>query len=349
MDEKTRIEECIRFKRTDKIPWQINFTYATAEKLLNYLGIKTREYNVLGKNIFKYKNLNDYLGNHIAYIRNIAVNSETEIEPGIWKDEWGVIWNRKIDTYIGNVSNCVLEEGDLKKLKIPDCDDPNRYLHFEPIINENSNLFISVRFSMNIFERAWMLRGMENLMMDFIQNPGFVHELFSVITEFNLRVLKNLTNYKIDGIRFGDDWGSQRGLLMSPAMWREFIKPYAKIIFEQAAKQGYDVIIHCCGKIDLIMEDLIEIGVKVYNPFQPEVLNKYEMFSKYSNRIAFYGGLSTQKTMSFGSKEEVIKEVEDALALGVRYSGFIISPSHDVPSDISAENILAVADVLKGQ
>src|SRR4030065_1244306 len=107
MDEKTRIKECIRFKETDKIPWQINFTYVTAENLINYLNLKTKKYNVLGKNIFAYKNLNDYLGNHIAYIRNSAVNSENEIEPGIWKEEWGVIWNRKIDTYIGNVANCV--------------------------------------------------------------------------------------------------------------------------------------------------------------------------------------------------------------------------------------------------
>jgi len=349
MDEKTRIRDTIKYKKTDKIPWQIDYTDEMGKKLLEHLELQESRFNVLGKYIYTYNKLNNFLGNHIAYIKNEAVNSSKEINPGIWEDEWQVLWDRRIDKYIGNTANCLLGEMDLKNIRIPDPDLPERYAHFNSIIEANTNRFIVVRFPTSLFERAWALRGMENLMIDFIKNPQFVKELFDIITDFSIKIIKNLKNFKVDALRFGDDWGCQKGLLISPETWREFIKPCIRRMYDQAHLQGYNIIIHSCGDITAILDDIVELGVDVFNPFQPEVMNIKNVIMKYSNRLAFYGGLSIQRTLPFGTVEEVKKDVDDLIHLARNHGGLIISPSHDLPPSISIYNVLAIIDRIKYQ
>ena len=180
-------------------------------------------------------------------------------------------------------------------------------------------------------------------------NPPFVHELFERITDFNLKLLDNLKEYPIDGVRFSDDWGGQRGLLMSPETWRTFIKPYLKRMYDYAHTLGYDIFIHTCGDVTLLLDDLIEIGVNVFNPFQPEVMDIENIIKRYAGRLAFNGGLSIQKTLPFGNPNEVRNEVKRRLKLAKEYGGYIISPAHDMPPDIPLENIQAMLKVLHGQ
>jgi len=349
MNEKERIKKCIKFDKLDKIPWQINYTTDIAEKLIKDLEIKKQKYMVLDKNIYAYNNLDDFFGNHIAYLRNRAVNSVKEIKKGIYQDEWGVIWDRRIDKDIGTPINCILEDNKLNKLKVPDPDNPERYAHFKPIIKANERRYLLAKFSYSLFERAWSLRGMENLMMDFINNPSFVHEMFEIITDFNLKIMSNLGRFNLDGVYFGDDWGSQRGLLINPNMWREFVKPYLKIMYKKAHDCGYDVFIHSCGDISKIINDLIEIGLNVFNPFQPEVMDIEALMMQHSHNLAFYGGISIQKTLPFGNPEEVCEEIENRIELAKKFGGLIVSPSHDMPHDIPTKNILAMVERIKSQ
>ncbi|MBD3306229.1 hypothetical protein GF339_07555 [candidate division KSB3 bacterium] len=350
MNEKQRIKHYIHFESVETIPWQINYTSDIGHRLMQEFDLPVEHHEVLGKNIFAFNALEKFLGNHIVpYLRTRAVNSVKEVKPGIWQDEWGVLWDRTIDKDIGTPMNCLLEEMQFADLTLPDPDDPDRYAHLTPIIEANSDRYLLARRTYCLFERAWSLRGMENLLMDFVLHPSFVHQLFELITEFNLKVVKNLINFPIDGIYFGDDWGSQGGLLISPATWREFIKPYMKRLYAQAHQQGYDVFIHSCGNNSLIMEDLIEIGVNVFNPFQPEVIDVEQMMQQYAQRLAFYGSLSIQRTLPFGTPADVRQEVKHRLRLARQYGGLIISPAHDMPPDIPTDNVLAMLDVLQSQ
>ena len=349
MSEKERIKKCIRFGVLDKIPWQINYTIESADKILESLKIDKLEYEVLGKNIYEYNKLDDLLGNHITFLRNRAVNSIKEVESGIFQDEWGIKWDRTVDRDIGVPINCILEDHDFNRLKIPDPDDPDRYAHFKPLIEANEHRYIMVKCGFSLFERAWALRGMENLMVDFLKDPSFINELFEKITDFNLKIIENVKDFKVDGIFFGDDWGQQRGLLMSPAIWREFIKPYLKIMYKKVHDCGFDVFIHSCGNISKVLDDLIDIELNVFNPFQPEVMDVEHMMKKYSHRLAFFGGVSLQKTLPFGSASDIKSEIENRIDLGARYGGLIISPSHDMPPDVPVENIITMMDLLKSQ
>lgn len=349
MTERQRIKRWIHFEETDLIPWQINCTTSLADRLLRGLDLGVKRRDTGTRHILKYSRLDDFFGNHIVYARNRGLNSMRESGPGIWRDEWGVLWDRRIDRDIGVPINCLLESGSLSEFSVPDPDDPDRYRHVQPIIDNNQDRYVLAKFSYSLFERAWSLRGMENLFIDFTENTPFVHDLLRSICDFNIKIMRNLASFRIDGIYFGDDWGSQKAMLMSPEMWRQFIKPYLKEMYSQAHNQGYDVFIHSCGHITPILDDLIEIGLNVFNPFQPEVMDLHSLMKRYSRRLAFYGSLSIQKTLPFGTAEEVQVEVQDRISLARAYGGLIISPSHDMPPDVPVENIIALISAIKNQ
>ena len=153
MNEKQRIKNCIHFKELDKVPWQIDYTSEIASRIIAELGLRETYLNVLGKNIFRYNVLDDYFGNHICYLRSTAANSFEEVDLNIWKDEWGVIWDRHVDRDIGTQKNIVLENLDVDALHIPDPSDPERFMHFKPMIEAQSNRYILVKISRCLFER----------------------------------------------------------------------------------------------------------------------------------------------------------------------------------------------------
>jgi uroporphyrinogen decarboxylase len=347
--EKALVKRTIEFGKTDRIPWQINCTSVLAEAYMRALGLSEKNRSVLGKNVYRFNELEDYFHNHLAFLRNRAVNSLKEVSPHIFVDEWGVRWDRSIDRDIGNPGPPLLSKRSLDGLRVPDPADPDRFAHFHPLIDASPDRYLIVKFSYSLFERAWSLRGMENLMVDMVQAPEFVHELLDVIADFNLRLISCLTAYPVDGIYFGDDWGGQRGLLMSPAMWRRFLKPHLERMYAAAHELGCDVFIHSCGDISLLLDDLVEIGLNVFNPFQPEVMKVEEIIRKYSGRLAFYGGLSIQKTLPFGSPQDVERETAHRLRLAREYGGLILSPSHDMPPDVPLENTLAMLEALANQ
>jgi uroporphyrinogen decarboxylase len=189
---------------------------------------------------------------------------------------------------------------------------------------------------------------MENLMMDFIEYPGFVHTLLKAITEWNIAQVEEALKYDIDCVHFGDDWGQQRGLQMGPRIWDEFIRPAIEPMYRVVREAGRYVSIHSCGDVDELFDDLIELGLDCFNPFQPEVMDVDELLARYRGRLAFYGGLSTQQTLPYGTPDEVRRATEHLLEVGAP-GGYILSPAHAVPGDVPLENMLAFIDVAHGQ
>ena len=334
MTKKEILKKALEFEDTPLVPYNMEFTQGAYKKLVDY---------------YKTDDVYAIIGNYLATTEAVPPDYWTRIRADFFKDEFGVIWNRTVDKDIGVVDNCIFPEPSLDGYEFPDPNSPDRYAHLPAFTQENEDKYIVCSIGFSLFERAWTMRGMENLLVDMIENPTFVNDLLDGILDFNMTIISRALEYDIDAFRFGDDWGCQRGLIMGPANWRTFMKPRLKKMYGAVREAGKKVFIHSCGKVQEVFPELIEIGLNVFNPFQPEVMDIYEMKASYHGRLAFYGGISVQRLLPYGTPDEVRSEVRRILEEIGRGGGYIAGPSHAVPADAPLDNLLAMIDVITRQ
>ncbi len=314
------------------VPWSCGFTKEAREKLVRHFnspGVESRLQNHLLK-----------LGSDIGFFSDLG-NSHVQ-------DVFGVIWDRSIDKDIGNVEGCVLQRPTLKHYAFPNPLDRRFFEDIPGLIAGYGDRFRVFQIGFSLYERAWTLRGLQNLLMDFYDHPDFVRDLLNAIADYNIAQVQEALKFDIDAVYFGDDWGQQRGLQMGPRLWREYLYPVLGRMYTAVHEGGKYVFIHSCGDVDELFEDLIAIGVNCFNPFQPEVMKVSELLAKYRGRMCFHGGLSTQRTLPFGTVGQVRQETRGLLKIG-REGGYIFAPAHDVEGDVPLENILAFIEILHSQ
>jgi uroporphyrinogen decarboxylase len=314
------------------VPWSCGFTQEARERLLTHYGEGDLE-DALQNHLLK-------LGSDIGFFTNLG---QYRVQ-----DVFGVTWDRSVDRDIGNVEGYMLTGPSLKGYQFPDPLDRRFFADIPALIKKYPDRFRVFQIGFSLYERAWTLRGMQNLLMDFLDHPAFVHELLDAIAEYNIAQVREALKYDIDAVYFGDDWGQQRGLQMGPRLWRKFIYPVLKRMYGVVRDSGKYVFIHSCGDVDELFDDLIDIGLNCFNPFQPEVMNVPALYKRYRGRLVFHGGLSTQKTLPFGSLEDVRAETRRLLEMG-REGGYIFAPAHDVEGDVPLENMLAFIELIQNQ
>ena len=334
MNNRERVLAMLNHEQPDKIPYNIDFTQRAHAKMVEFYG----DSDFVSK-----------LGNCLTGLSCAPKDSWKEVNSDVWEDQFGVQWNRSIDKDIGTVCNCLVISENVNEYEFPDPDDPSRYETYNEILETSKGGFFVANLGFSLFERAWTLAGMENLLMAMAANKGFVHSLLDRILDFNLRIIENACSFNVDAMMFGDDWGQQTGLIMGPKLWREFIKPRIKQMYGLVKSKGKFVFIHSCGKVDELFSELIECGLDVFNPFQPEVMDVFEMKKRYGDRLGFYGGISTQRTLPYGSVNQVRDEVIQLLKVVGKNGGYIASPAHAIPGDAKPENISAMIEVLRSQ
>jgi len=319
-------------KRPPYVPWSFGFTCEAWEKLVQHFGSAGAAQAKLHNHTFTL----------------VTGDKFKDIGGDCVRDIFGVVWDRSVDKDIGVVKGRVLPEPSLRNYEFPDPLAKHYFADLPGEIKKHNDCFLEFAIGFSLYERAWTMRGMENLMMDFYDHPGFVRDLLRAIADFNIAQIRRAVAYDIDAVHFGDDWGQQIGLQMGPAIWREFIFPELKRMYGEARQAGKYVTIHSCGDVDELFDDLISIGLNCFNPFQPEVMDTAGLLRKYRGRLAFFGGLSTQKTLPYGTAEDVRKETRRLLELG-REGSYILAPAHAVEGDVPLENMLAFIDTAQEQ
>jgi uroporphyrinogen decarboxylase len=267
------------------------------------------------------------------------------IPEGTTIDEWGIGYQKgsfeHFWRFIHPMEHFTSVE-EVKEFPLPDVLADYRWEGFaSKVKNLKERGLAAVYFAIQVFEPAWYLRGMENLLADMIENEEMAAACLDRLTNIKADMCAKLAASGIDMIVYGDDVGTQREMMMSPDMWRQWLKPTMKKVIQAAKDVNPDILAfyHSDGVIYDIIEDLIEIGVDVLNPIQPECMDPVKVKQLYGDRLSFWGTIGTQTTMPFGSPADVEKEVKRMIDIVGKDGGLVVAPTHLLEPEVPWENI----------
>ncbi|MCX5642100.1 MAG: hypothetical protein NTY10_02510 [Candidatus Omnitrophica bacterium] len=201
----------------------------------------------------------------------------------------------------------------------------------------------------HMYEDSWQVRGYEEFLMDLVERPEWCEFILDQFVRRNLRVAAAAARAGVDYVITGDDVASQQSLIFSASAWRRFMKPRWAKIYAEARRIKPDIQIwyHSDGNIMEIIPDLIEIGVTILNPVQPECLNPQEVKKKFGKQLVLDGTIGTQSTMPFSGPEEVKRVVRERKKTLGFDGGLIISPTHILEPEVPLENIAAFIEACR--
>jgi len=216
---------------------------------------------------------------------------------------------------------------------------------------QRRDLVCGAFMEMTLFEVAWYLRGMEQFMMDLMSGEEIAFALLDILTEMRVGMARRYAGAGVDLLMLGDDVATQLDMMISPALWRETLKPRLARVIRAAKEVQPEILIfyHGDGNMETILPDLIEIGVEVLNPVQPECMNPAKMKEKFGGQLAFWGCLGTQTTMPFGTPDEVKRTVRELIATVGEGGGLFLAPTHTLEPDVPWANVEAFIEAVREQ
>jgi uroporphyrinogen decarboxylase len=350
MNRRERVLMAIRHEQPDYPPYNFHATATVYRKVAAHYGLP-------GANAVA-----DFVGNHLVKIgSDFNVNpwaeeiqveqvpsggplaTTADVQGGRHVDEFGCVWDRS-----GGLPHPVGHPlaGAPALLDAYRMPDPRRAGRFDAARSladrYQGEVFIFGKLGMALFERAWAIRGMEQILADMAERAAFVEELLDrILYEWNLPIIDQQMALGADGFYFADDWGSKTAMIFSPRMWRRFIKPRLAICYQRVKQHGGIVGQHSDGQVLAIFPDLIEVGLDVFNPLQPSLYDLAEIKQRYGDRLAFYGGVDEDRTLAFGTPGEVRTEVFARAEQMGRGGGYILQSSHTILDDVPLPNIIA--------
>lgn len=273
----------------------------------------------------------------------------TEYPGGEIHDEFGCVWRQGAALHLEKPP---LPSPSLSGYAFPDLSTPDHYADVAHWGEKYHDRFKIVQLGMMFFERSWMLRGFENLFMDLYDRPRFVDELFSHLEAVCNGVIDHLLAHhsdQIDAIGFSEDYGSETNVLLSPDIWVRHLAPVLKRMFARIHAGGKYVYVHSCGHVEPLVPLLADIGMDLLQPIQPEANDIFKLKELHGDRIVLVGGIGTQRTLPFGTPDEVRREVQNALERMNIDGGYILAPAKPILPGVPLENAVALVDSIVRQ
>lgn len=358
MTHRERVIAALNHEPTDRCPMQISFTPEFADRLRSTSGDHaTKGHNPHGGgNTYELERSLDQdmlltsVGWANCYYQALMPDAG-------YTDEWGIGWRaQEYETPFGKgvytevVHHPLADDAVIDTYVPPDPHQDALYKEAETVLRQFKEEYYIVGVTVTtIFETAWALRGLENMLTDMILEPELTERILDIPFQYHLTAAKRLVEMGVDMIWTGDDIGGQHGMIISPALWRKFLKPRMATFFQSLKEINPNIKIayHSDGNIFPIIEDLIEIGLDVLNPIQPACMDPAEVKKAYGDRLSFWGSIDEQHTLPFGSPDDVRAEVKLRLETIGKGGGLIIGPTHHVQLDTPLENFWAMVETIK--
>lgn len=260
-----------------------------------------------------------------------------------WTDPWGVGWVVELrGTVPFPKGNPLADLSRLDDYRFPNPDDlrisEKTWAEFHQV--DRSQILVTGNLTYLLYERAWALMGMDHFMMALLDVPQEMHSLLHAIAIYARRVFDRYLELGVDAISFSEDLGSQRALMISPAMFREFLLPEYVFIFENVLRAGKIINFHSCGCIDSVAADLAGIGVTLLNPIQARANDLPKIKQTTQGRMALMGGIDTDLLLR-GTPHQVEKETARVVELLKPGGGYVCGPDQYFP-DMPEENLAAL-------
>jgi len=352
MNSREKILKATSHQKVDRCPTFIWINEDAMEKVRSYLGASSNREAKEMLGIDKWKDMHIDFSVPSRYKRQIDyfIPSQYKGDEDLYISEMGrVIRIHEDIDYLEDAIHYPLEdiqnkEG-LEKYPLP----RESWIEFPKDLDSHINKYKENDYIVSgvvsqPFKLAWRLRGMHNVFMDFLKNPALINEIYDHLYSFVAAKARYMVREGVDIIKIIGDLGMQDKLMISPSTWRKFDKPRLGNLISQlkSINPKLKVFMHTDGDVSEIISDIIEVGVDILNPIQPECMNPVDIKRQYGDKLVLHGGVSLQKTLPAGSPEDVEKEVRYLIKNCNINGGFIIGPSNVIFKEIPLENTVAM-------
>ncbi|MGA2528300.1 MAG: uroporphyrinogen decarboxylase family protein [Acidimicrobiales bacterium] len=356
---RERVAAALNHTTSDRCPWQATFTPEFAERIRVDMGLED------GAGAHNPHGAGNPCDLEIALDQDILITSVGWAnsyygEGSEYVDEWGIAWKSVayktpfgLGHYTEPVGHPLAGAGRdaLARYEAPDPTRPELYSEAEQLLVAHGSQYWIVGSTVTtIFETAWALRGFEQMLTDFIDDPALADGILEIPYRYHLAAAERLVELGVDMIWLGDDIGQQQGMLISPKHWRRFLKPRMAHFIERLKTINPDlkVAYHTDGCVYAVIAELIEIGLDVLNPVQPAAMDAVRLKREYGRDLCFWGSVDEQYTLPFGSPDEVSAQVAERIATLGEGGGLILAPTHHVQLDTPLENFWAMVKAVTG-
>jgi uroporphyrinogen decarboxylase len=265
---------------------------------------------------------------------------------GSWLNEYGMrmrqgeIYAEIIEYPLDHVET----EGDVAAYRFPDPLGAGRYDDAERLIHRYKDEYLIVGdHEVTIFSLAQQLVGMEKFLLDMATGAEYIEPLLRACAEFQTAIGLRLIEAGVDALWAGDDFGTQKGLLFSPAMFRRLMKPHYEQMNRafREAKPDILLILHCDGAVSALLNDFLEMGYEVFNPVQPGVPghDPASLKQKFGDKLCFWGAIDQQDLLPRGSDEELEADIREKIGILGKDRGYMIAPAHILQADVCPKRV----------
>lgn len=359
MTSQERVLATIEGKNTDRITSDFRAEVEVFEKLQEYFRLSSiEEVLIWAKSDFRDLSFICNEGGYGGY--SSFGWKDKRLDDGSFEDLWGVRRKRVNygqGEYLDIVYQPLENARSIDEVSVYQFPDPYDIYDFSRIpeivkeVNSSEEYFILMEGE-SLFDRCWALRGIEEFMMDLLSDEDAAlyvinnnHRFFYEYT----KLLLEKANGAVNAIGMYNDLGNQRGMMISPEIYRKYFKELQRDYIRMVKNFGVKVFYHSCGGITDIIEDLIDIGIDILDPLQLNAMNlsPAELIGNVKHRIAFHGGISIQDTLVKGTPDQVRESIQELKRNLGRYGKYIISCSHLIQMDVPIENIQVVVDEIR--